>query len=179
MQICDCALMTHISHHIVELESADIAEYVNDLCRLLIDSVAAGAAISFMAPLATVEAKHFWVHDVKSAVQGGSRRLFGAFVDQRLVGTVRLILGMPPNQPHRAEISKIIVHPGGRRRGLGTAFMNEALTVAKQAGKTFVTLDTRADDVSEPLYKGVGFIEVGVIPDFAFDPDDKAKHSTT
>ena len=127
--------MTHISHHITELESADIAEHVNDLCRVLIDSVAAGAAISFMAPLATVEAKHFWVHDVKSAVQGGSRRLFGAFVDQRLVGTVRLILGMPPNQPHRAETSKMIVHPGGRRRGLGTALMNEALTVAKQSRK--------------------------------------------
>ena len=106
MQICDCALMTHISHHITELNSANIAEQVNDLCRVLIDSVSARAAISFMAPLATVEAKHFWVHDVKSAVQGGSRRLFGAFVDQRLVGTVQLILGMSPNQPHRAEFRK-------------------------------------------------------------------------
>lgn len=171
--------MTDLSHQITKLDAADIAKHIDDLCRVLIDSVAAGAAISFMAPLAKADAQHFWSHDVRSAVEGGSRCLFGAFVDQRLVGTVQLVLGMPPNQPHRAEISKMIVHPDGRRRGLGTALMNEALTAAKAAGKTLVTLDTRTGDVSEPLYKGVGFIEAGMIPDFAFDPDGKAKHSTT
>ena len=179
MQICDCALMTHLSHHITELTAADIAKHVDDLCRVLMDSVAGGAAISFMAPLTKAEAERFWAHDVKSAVEGGSRHLFGAFVDGKLVGTVQLVTGMPPNQPHRAEISKMIVHPDGRRRGLGKALMNEALTLAKRAGKTLVTLDTRPGDVAEPLYKGVGFKEAGVIPDFAFDPDGAKRHATT
>lgn len=171
--------MTDLSHNITELDVTDIAKYMDDLCRVLMDSVADGAAISFMAPLTKADATRFWAHDVRSAVEGGSRHLFGAFVDERLVGTVQLVIGMPPNQPHRAEISKMIVHPDGRRRGLGTALMNEALAFAKGAGKKLVTLDTRTGDVSAPLYKGVGFIEAGIIPDFAFDPDGLAKHSTT
>jgi ribosomal protein S18 acetylase RimI-like enzyme len=179
VQICDCALMTDLSQHITELNAADIAKHVDDLCRVLMDSVAGGAAISFMTPVLKADAERFWLQDVTSAVEGGSRRLFGAFVDQRLVGTVQLVLGMPPNQPHRAEISKMIVHPDGRRHGLGTALMNEALTAAKKAGKTLVTLDTRTGDVAEPLYRGVGFKEAGVIPDFAYDPDGAAKHATT
>ena len=171
--------MTNLSHHIIELNAADIASHVDDLCRVLMDSVAGGAAISFMTPVPKADAERFWLQDVATAVESGSRRLFGAFVDQRLVGTVQLVLGMPPNQPHRAEISKMIVHPDGRRRGLGKALMNEALTVAKRVGKTLVTLDTRTGDVAEPLYRGVGFKESGVIPDFAYDPDGSAKHATT
>jgi ribosomal protein S18 acetylase RimI-like enzyme len=171
--------MTDISPTIIELGAADIAAHVDDLCRVLIDSVQDGAAISFMAPLNGDDAARFWLQDVRSAVDDGSKRLFAAFVDDRLVGTVQLVLGMPPNQPHRAEISKMIVHPDGRRRGLGTALMNEALELARRSGKTLITLDTRTGDVSEPLYRRVGFKEAGVIPDFAFDPDGGATHATT
>ncbi|SDX36140.1 GNAT family N-acetyltransferase [Roseicitreum antarcticum] len=171
--------MTNLPHHIAELDAADIAKHVDDLCRVLMDSVADGAAISFMTPVPKGDAERFWLQDVATTVEGGSRRLFGAFVDQRLLGTVQLVLGMPPNQPHRAEISKMIVHPDGRRRGLGKALMNEALTVAKRVGKTLVTLDTRTGDAAEPLYRGVGFKEAGVVPDFAYDPDGAAKHATT
>ncbi|UYV38396.1 GNAT family N-acetyltransferase [Rhodobacteraceae bacterium D3-12] len=171
--------MTNHSHYIIELNAADITIHVDDLCRVLMDSVAGGAAISFMTPVPKADAERFWLQDVATAVEGGTRRLFGAIVDQRLVGTVQLVLGMPPNQPHRAEISKMIVHPDGRRCGLGKALMNEALTVAKRMGKTLVTLDTRTGDVAEPLYRGVGFKEAGVIPDFAFDPDGAKHHATT
>jgi len=171
--------MTPPSPHISDLNATDIAKHVDDLCRVLVDSVAGGAAISSMTPVSKADAERFWLQDVTSAVEDGSRRCFGAFVDQRLVGTVQLVLRMPPNQPHRAEISKMIVHPDGRRFGLGTALMNTALRVAKKAGKTLVTLDTRTGDVAEPLYRGVGFKEAGVIPDFAYDPDGAAKHATT
>ncbi len=162
-----------------QLTAAEMGTHLTDLCRVLIDSVSDGAAISFMAPLAQSDAERFWMEDVKHSVESEDRLLFGAFKDDRLVGTVQLVLGMPPNQPHRAEISKMIVHPNGRRRGLGTALMTAALDAARRAGKTLITLDTRTGDVSEPLYRGVGFEHAGVIPDFAYDPDGTARHSTT
>ena len=171
--------MTKSSHPIIELSSDEITKYLGDLCTVLIDSVETGAAIGFMAPVEITEAERFWLEDVSAAVEDGSRRLFGAVIEQRLMGTVQLVLGMPPNQPHRAEISKLIVHPDGRRRGLGTALMNEALKTAKTAGKSLVTLDTRTGDLAEPLYIGVGFKEAGIIPDFAYDHDGRAMHSTT
>ena len=96
-----------------------------------------------------------------------------------LVGTVQLITAMPPNQPHRCEIAKMIVHPRARRLGIGRSLMNRALHRARELGKTLVTLDTRTGDVAEPLYASVGFEVAGVIPDFAWDPDGKARHATT
>lgn len=171
--------MTNSSLVISELTISDIDERSGELGRVLQDSVADGAAISFMASLTTAEAECFWRGEVCSAVEIGDRRLFGAFVEDRLVGTVQLVTGMPPNQQHRAEISKMIVHPQSRRLGIGRALMRAALDRARQADKTLVTLDTRTGDVSEALYRSVGFKAAGVIPDFAFDPDGQARHATT
>ncbi|WP_170467479.1 GNAT family N-acetyltransferase [Ruegeria arenilitoris] len=171
--------MTHQPPFVSRLTPTDIDDNLTDLCRVLIDSVADGAAISFMMPLDQDTAARFWVDDVKSAVENGERHLFGAFAEGRLIGTVQLLLSMPPNQPHRAEISKMIVHPMARRQGLGKALMGEALSSAREEGKTLVTLDTRTGDVSEALYKSVGFEPAGVIPDFAFDPDGQSRHATT
>ena len=171
--------MTNQTRTVSRLKPTDIDSNLDDLSRMLVDSVADGAAISFMAPLDQAAADRFWVEDVKPAVEKGERHLFGAFVGGRLIGTVQLLVSMPPNQPHRSEISKMIVHPDERRRGLGKALMSEALKSAMEAGKTLVTLDTRTGDVSEALYKSVGFEKAGVIPDFAYDPDGNARHSTT
>lgn len=171
--------MTSQPHVLRALSAADVDRHLDDLCRVLMDSVADGAAISFMATLTHAEAERFWQDDVKSAIEGGNRHLFGAFVEDRLVGTVQLVTGMPPNQPHRAEISKMIVHPDMRRRGLGKALMTAALDAARKAEKSLVTLDTRTGDVSETLYRGVGFEKAGVIPGFAFDPDGMTRHATT
>ena len=171
--------MTDLPPAIRQISSTELESCKSDLCHVLIDSVADGAAISFMAPLSQSEAERFWLSDVKAALDDGSRLLFGAFVDKRLVGTVQLVTGLPPNQPHRAEISKMVVHPDGRRRGLGKALMAAALNAARQEGKTLVTLDTRTGDVSENLYRSLGFEQAGVIPDFAFDPDGGSKHATT
>lgn len=171
--------MTGLSHDIRQLDPAELERCLDDLCRVLMDCVSDGAAISFMAPLAQEEARRFWQNTVKPEVERNDRILFGAFVDTQLVGTVQLVTGMPPNQPHRAEISKMMVHPDGRRRGLGTMLMTAALECAQQAGKTLVTLDTRSGDVSELLYRSVGFEVAGSIPDYAYDPDGKTRHATT
>lgn len=169
--------MTKSAFEIAPLDAAALARELDDLCRVLIDSVADGAAISFMTPLARADAERFWMTDVKAAIDAGTKHLFGAFVDKRLVGTVQLIVGMPPNQPHRAEISKLIVHPEARRLGIGKALLHVAFGAARQCSKSLVTLDTRSGDVSERLYLSVGFERAGVIPDYAADPDGKALQS--
>lgn len=164
---------------IVELDSAAIAEHVSALARILADSVNDGASISFIAPFSDEDAVGFWLHKVAPEVSAGERQLFGAMLEGRLVGTVQLITGMPPNQPHRCEIAKMIVHPSARRRGLGRQLMNAAMERAAELGKTLVTLDTRTGDSGEPLYLSVGFQVAGIIPDFALNTDGLALHGTT
>lgn len=171
--------MTIQTMTVARLSPSDIDEHLEDLCRVLVDCVAGGAAISFMAPLDHDTAVRFWVDDIKPAIETWDRHLFGAFDEGHLIGSVQLLVNMPPNQPHRAEIAKMIVHPDRRGRGLGKALMRAALASAKDAGKTLVTLDTRTGDVAESLYKSIGFEKTGVVPDFAFDPDGQARHSTT
>jgi ribosomal protein S18 acetylase RimI-like enzyme len=162
-----------------EFDGHTIQHRVEDLSRILADSVASGAAVSFMSPLSYDAAAQFWLRDVKPEVLAGRRVLFGAQRDGKVIGTVQLLTAMPPNQPHRCEIAKMIVHPQARRLGVGRSLMTIALDHARALGKTLVTLDTRTGDVAEPLYESVGFATAGVIPDFAWDPDGKAKHATT
>jgi GNAT superfamily N-acetyltransferase len=150
-----------------------------DLAQILSDSVAAGAAIGFMQPVSQDTALVFWQGTVAESVACGARDLFIAEEDGVVLGTVQLIHDMPANQPHRAEIAKMMVAPVARRRGVGRALMKAALQAAKANGKTLVTLDTRTGDVAAPLYAAVGFEVAGHIPDYAFDPDGQARHSTT
>ena len=171
--------MTNPLASIHQLAPSDIEAHLDDLCRILIDSVEEGAAISFLSPLSRHDAAQFWLGSVKQALTAGATILFGAFIEDRLIGTVQLIIAMPPNQPHRAEISKMIVHPDGRRKGIGKALMQTTLTTARQHKKTLITLDTRTGDVSEALYRSVGFQVTGIVPEFALDPDGRTKHATT
>jgi GNAT superfamily N-acetyltransferase len=164
---------------VIEFDGRAIELRVEALSRILADSVAEGAAISFMSPLSYDAAEQFWLRDVRPEVLAGRRVLFGAERDGELIGTVQFLTAMPPNQPHRCEIAKMIVHPRARRLGVGRSLMTSALDRARALGKTLVTLDTRTGDVAEPLYESVGFATAGVIPDFAWDPDGKAKHATT
>lgn len=164
---------------IIQLDGPAIDRKLNALAKILADSVAAGAAISFMAPLSYEGAARFWAEDVCQEVAAGRRTLFGAERGGDLVGTVQLLTAMPPNQPHRCEIAKMIVHPNARRLGIGRALMNTVIDHARELGKTLVTLDTKTGDAAEPLYTSVGFEIAGVIPDFAWDPDGKARHATT
>jgi ribosomal protein S18 acetylase RimI-like enzyme len=164
---------------IIELDTKAIHERLDALARILADSVADGAAISFMAPLPYDEAARFWSRDVGAELAAGRRMLFGAERAGELVGTVQLITSLPPNQPHRCEIAKMIVHPSARRLGIGRSLMSHALDRARACGKTLVTLDTKTGDVAEPLYASVGFQVVGSIPDYAWDPDGRSRHATT
>ncbi|MCW6510119.1 GNAT family N-acetyltransferase [Lichenifustis flavocetrariae] len=164
---------------ITEFDGPAIDQWLEPLSRILADSVAAGAAISFMAPLSYDDAALFWSKEVRPEVVAERRVLFGAEHEGDVLGTVQLLRAMPPNQPHRCEIAKMIVHPRARRLGLGRALMNRALDHAGELGKTLVTLDTRTGDVAEPLYASLGFEVAGVIPDYAWDPDGQAKHATT
>ncbi|RWM67916.1 MULTISPECIES: GNAT family N-acetyltransferase [Mesorhizobium] len=164
---------------IIELDGPAIEKRLGVLSQVLADSVADGAAISFMAPMPYEDAVLFWSRGVQPEVVAGRRVLFGAERNGDFLGTVQLLTAMPPNQPHRCEIAKMIVHPRARRLGIGRALMNRALDRARELGKTLVTLDTRTGDVAEPLYASVGFEVAGLIPDFAWDPDGKARHATT
>jgi len=165
--------------NIVELDAVGVGERISALARILSDSVERGAAVSFMAPLSYEDAARFWSSDVLPEVAAGRRILFGAERAGELVGTVQLLTAMPPNQPHRCEIAKMIVHPGARRLGIGRALMNRALNRARELGKELITLDTRTGDVAEPLYSSVGFEVAGVIPNYAWDPEGRARHATT
>jgi GNAT superfamily N-acetyltransferase len=164
---------------IIELDGPALEQRLTALARILADSVALGAAIGFMDSLTRDDAARFWRESVQPEVIAGRRVLFAAERDGDVLGTVQLIVGMPLNQPHRCEIAKMIVHPSARRLGLGRALMTRAIDRARELGKTLVTLDTRTGDVAEPLYASVGFEVAGVIPEYAWDPDGKARHATT
>lgn len=156
-----------------------IADHLDDLTRILADSVDAGASIGFLAPLDHAVARQFWQSTIFADVAAGRRLLFGASYDGRLVGTVQLICAMPANQPHRCEVAKMIVHPAARRLGIGRALIDHALAVAQDIGKKLVTLDTRSGDLAEPIYASAGFQTAGIIPDYALDSDGRALHATT
>lgn len=164
---------------IIELDADAIAQQLTALSDILADSVTAGASISFMSPMNHDDASLFWSQSVLPEVAAGRRITLGAIRGETLLGTVQLITAMPPNQSHRCEVAKMIVHPDARRQGIGRALMSQALKKATEIGKTLVTLDTRTGDVAEPLYTSLGFEAAGVIPDFAWDPDGNALHATT
>jgi ribosomal protein S18 acetylase RimI-like enzyme len=155
------------------LEALDIAAAASAETRLadiLITCVAAGASVSFLPPLSPERAKAFW-HRAANEVGAGKRVLLAAWRDGVMVGTGMLDLATPENQPHRAEIQKILVHPFARRSGIGHQIMRALERSATAAGRTLLTLDTRAGDAGEALYRADGWHEAGRIPNYARDAD--------
>ena len=138
------------------------------LATILKTCVDAGAAVSFLAPLALSEARAFW-HRAGSAVAGGRRIVLAAWVDGALVGTVTVDCDTPQNQPHRADVAKLLVHPEVRRHGVARALMTAAEQAAASQGRTLLTLDTRAADAGEALYRAMGWSYAGTIPGYAVD----------
>jgi ribosomal protein S18 acetylase RimI-like enzyme len=141
---------------------------IDALADVLIDCVEGGASVSFMHPLSRARAVAFWRH-VGQGVAAGERALLIAEDAEGLCGTVQLVLDQPENQPHRAELSKMLVHRRARRRGLGAALMRAAEAAARDCGKTLLVLDT-ANDEAERLYERLGWVRVGVVPDYALLP---------
>jgi len=149
------------------LHKVDDAQ-IEGLVDVLIDCVKGGASVSFMWPLTRERARAFWQR-VARGVAANERALVIAEDADGVCGTVQLILDQPENQPHRADLAKMLVHRRARRRGLGGALMRAAEAAARDCGKTLLVLDTASDD-AERLYEREGWVRVGVIPGYALLP---------
>ena len=138
------------------------------LAELLIDCVDGGASVSFMQPLSIDRALAFW-RGVADEAALGQRVLLVAEDETDIVGTVQVVLAQPENQPHRGDVSKMLVHRRARRRGVGAALMKGAEQAAREAGKSLLVLDTASAD-AERLYASLGWQRCGVIPGYALLP---------
>ncbi|HXQ21803.1 MAG TPA: GNAT family N-acetyltransferase [Candidatus Acidoferrales bacterium] len=138
------------------------------LAEVLIDCVDGGASVSFMHPLPAAKALGFW-RRVADGVAQGERALLVAEDGSGVIGTVQLIFDQPENQPHRADLSKMLVHRRARRRGVGEALLRAAENVGRECGKSLLVLDTASGD-AERLYAKLGWQRCGVIPGYALLP---------
>jgi GNAT superfamily N-acetyltransferase len=142
---------------------------VQQLADVLIDCVDGGASVSFMHPLTRERALSFW-RGVAAGVAAGERALLVAEDAAGICGTVQLLLALPENQPHRADVAKMLVHRRARRRGVGAGLLRAAETVARSMGKTLLVLDTVTGGDAMRLYGSLGWIRVGDIPNYALFP---------
>jgi ribosomal protein S18 acetylase RimI-like enzyme len=126
-----------------------------------------GAGVTFIVPFSLDDARAFWREKVLPGVRAGTRRVLVARQGARIVGTVQVDLAMPPNQQHRGEVAKLLVHPDARRRGIARSLMIALEAVARSEGRTLLTLDTWTGGHAEALYRSLGYHTVGIIPRFA------------
>ena len=151
-------------------QDADLRE----LASLLVDAVGSGAAVSFLAPLSHEDALCWWRGALAAA---HPRAIFLVARDaEGIVGTVQLHPAWAPNQPHRAEVAKLLVHHRGRGAGLGADLMRAAQDAARAAGFRLLTLDAKRGAVAEHLYRRLGWVHAGTIPGFALDTDGATPH---
>ncbi len=139
------------------------------LCDVLIDCVEGGASVSFMLPLTRDRARAFWRH-VAQGVATGERAVLVAEDAEGICGTVQLVLQQLENQPHRADLAKMLVHRRMRRQGLGAALMRAAEATARECGKTLLVLDAITGGDAARLYERLGWVRVGEIPNYALFP---------
>jgi len=160
--------MTAVRWSIRRLQVVDAA-HVEALTDVLIDCVEGGASVSFMDPLTRERAAAFW-RRVAEGVATGERALLVAEDAEGVCGTVQLTLGLPENQPHRADVAKMLVHRRARRQGLGAALMRAAERLARDCGRTLLVLDAVTGGDAARLYERLGWIKVGDIPGYALMP---------
>ncbi len=139
------------------------------LCEILVDAVAAGGSVSFMHPLDPAVADAYWVEALASAARD-ERIVLGAWDGDLLVGTVTLLLDLPLNQPHRAEVAKLMTRTSHRGLGIATLLMASLEAFAVDRGRTLLVLDTAVDGGAANLYARLGFTLTGEIPDYAYKP---------
>jgi GNAT superfamily N-acetyltransferase len=147
------------------LDEAQLA----DLAAIAIDCVEGDASVGFMHPLTPERALAFW-RNVAPAVASGERALFAVEDAHGLCGTVQLVLAQPENQPHRADVTKMLVHRRERRRGVGAALLRAAEADARACGKALLVLDTVTASAGARLYERLGWQRVGEIPGYALMP---------
>jgi ribosomal protein S18 acetylase RimI-like enzyme len=156
---------------------AEVRAQLDPLAAVLVDCVEGGASVSYMAPFSHEQARGAF-EAFALEVEQGRRLLLCAFAEEELVGTVQVVLAMPPNQPHRAEIAKLLVRRSARRRGIAQRLMAQAEREALAEGKTLLVLDTVTGDDAERLYERLGWTRVGVIPGYALYPDGRPCDTT-
>jgi ribosomal protein S18 acetylase RimI-like enzyme len=159
------------------LDGAALNEHLDGLAAVLADCVAGGASVSYMDPFTHADARAAFEGFARE-VAGARRLLLAAFDGETVVGTVQVLLSFPPNQPHRGEIAKLLVHRAARKRGVARALMARAERDAREAGKTLLVLDTVTGDPAERLYARLGWTRVGVIPGYALYPDGRPCDTT-
>jgi ribosomal protein S18 acetylase RimI-like enzyme len=154
---------------ISRLTAADAEARLDELANLLHACVDDGASINFIHPYSLEDARRFWVKKVLPRISDQELTVLVAERDGRIAGSVQLDCDTPPNQVHRADIKKLLVHPDFQRRGIGRRLMIEIEAIARSLGRSLLTLDTRSGDKGEPLYLSVGFIAIGSIPAYSRD----------
>lgn len=153
---------------LLRLHSVDDAR-IGELADVLLDCVEGGASVGFMAPLTRERALDFW-RAVARSVAAGERAILVAKDARGICGTVQLMFDLPENQPHRADLGKMLVHGRARRKGLGAALMRAAESTARECGKTMLVLDAVTGGDAARLYESLGWVRVGDIPDYALYP---------
>lgn len=147
----------------------EAAARLDGLTDVLLDCVDGGASVSFMLPLARTRARAFWQGVIGSVARGERTLLLAEDEEGQVVGTVQMITDMPDNQPHRADIAKLLVHRNARRSGIGERLMQAVEDEAREQGRTVLVLDTASRD-AERLYERLGWQRVGVVPNYALLP---------
>jgi GNAT superfamily N-acetyltransferase len=160
--------MSTSSWSIRRLDALDDAQ-IDGLAAVLVDCVEGGASVSFMDPLTHERAAAFW-RRVGRGVAAGERALLVAEDTHGICGTVQLVFDLPENQPHRADLTKMLVHRRARRGGLGAALLRAAETTARECGRTLLVLDAVTDGDGARLYARHGWVRVGDIPGYALFP---------
>jgi GNAT superfamily N-acetyltransferase len=151
---------------------------ISGLSDVLIDCVEGGASVSFMWPMTREKAGRFWQKMAASAARGERVVLAAEDADAAIVGTVQIVLDQPENQPHRADVAKMLVHRRVRRQGVGAALLAAAERSALDAGKTLLVLDTVTGSDAERLYASQGWQRCGEIPNYALWPDGRLCSTT-
>lgn len=162
---------------VARLDEAQLHDRVGELADLLVDTVAGGASIGFLAPLDRTAAMAWW-KERTVAVAAGEVAVWAACEGERTVGTVGLAFPGKPNSRHRAELVKLMVHRDARGQGLGRRLLATAEEAAIDAGVTLLHLDTETDSLAERLYGSAGWTRAGVIPDFAATPTGVLRPTT-
>jgi GNAT superfamily N-acetyltransferase len=159
------------------LSATELGDAVDDLAEVLHDCVVGGASVGFVAPFTLDDARAFFASLIPEA-ERGARAILAAEDGGGLVGTVQLIPAWQPNQPHRADIAKLLVHRRARGRGVARALMEHAEREAVAAGRTLLVLDTVTDSPAYHLYASMAWTRVGPVPDYALYPDGRLCETT-
>lgn len=154
---------------IVPFTAADIEARLDAFAGLLQACVEDGASVNFILPYSHDDAKRFWTAKVLPRIGDSALTVLVALKDGRIAGSVQLDCDTPPNQTHRADIKKLLVHPDFQRQGIGRQLMTEIEAIARRLGRSLLTLDTKTGDKGEPLYRSLGFITAGIIPAYSRD----------